>query len=149
MPSGYARGMEEDKLPEGIGPHEGRELELMLAGKKPLAMFNDDLPPDMEPSEIALDPYAKAGRFIKREIVINGFSKYPHNLRFYFYSLPGEAWRMDRLIEIERGFIEDKVRTTPELETEIGRLLGYDDPDIQVFVHRWFEPKGKGGSSSA
>lgn len=32
------------EIPEGIGPHEGKELELMLAGKKPLAMFSDVFP---------------------------------------------------------------------------------------------------------
>ena len=32
-------------LPEGIGPHEGRELELMQAGAKDLALFVE-LKPD-------------------------------------------------------------------------------------------------------
>ena len=126
------------EIPEGIGPHEGRELELMLAGKKPLAMFNDDLPPDMEPPEVAFDPYVEEGRFVKAEVVLP-LSAFPGmELRYYFYALPGEEWRMERMIEIERGFHEQKLPTTRELETEIGRLLGYDDADIQVFVERWF-----------
>ena len=57
----------DNDLPPGSGPHEGRELELMLAGAKPLAMFNDDLPEGMEPPEIAFDPYVAEGRFVKAE----------------------------------------------------------------------------------
>jgi len=32
---------DEIDLPPGIGPHNDRELELMLAGTKPMAMFSD------------------------------------------------------------------------------------------------------------
>ncbi len=128
-------------LPDGIGPHEGRELELMLSGEKPLAMFNDDLPDGMEPPEIAFDPYVVMGRFVKAEFVLPVPAFPDPGLRYYFYALPGEEWRVGRLIEIERGFFEDDVKTTPELETEIGRLLGYNEADIELFVHRWFAPK--------
>ena len=128
----------DDELPAGIGPHEGRELELMLAGEKPLAMFNDDLPEGMEPPEIAFDPYVTEGRFIKREIVIPLSNPKLPSMRYYFYALPGEEWRMERLIKLERAFFVERVPTTPELETEIGRLLGYDDADILVFLDRFF-----------
>jgi len=128
----------EDDIPEGIGPHEGRELALMLAGTKPLAKFNDDLPPEMEPPELSFDPHVDAGRFIKGEIVLP-FRRLPGGtLRYYFYALPGEAWRMARMIEIMRALFIDRVPTTPELETEMGRLLGYDEADIKVFVDRFF-----------
>lgn len=127
-----------DDLPDGIGPHEGRELELMLAGKKPLAMFNDDLPFGMEPPEVAFDPYVKTGRFVKGEYVIRSETGATAGLRCYFFALPGEEWRIARMIEIGRLLFEEKQPTTPELETEIGQLLGYDDADIQTFVVRWF-----------
>ena len=127
-----------DELPAGIGPHEGRELELMLAGKKPLAMFNDDLPEGMEPPEIAFDPYVVEGRFSKGEIYVPAPEFGNGRLRYYLYALPGEAWRMGRLIDIQRGFFEDRVKTTPDLETEVGRLLGYAEADINLFVTRWF-----------
>jgi len=35
--------MSEEENPN-IGPHDDRELELMLAGRKPLAMFTEVLP---------------------------------------------------------------------------------------------------------
>lgn len=126
-------------LAVGIGPHEGRELELMLAGKKPLAMFHDDIPDDMEPPEVSFDFYVKKGRLVKQEIVLPISPQTESTLRYYFFSLPGEEWRMARLIEIQRGFFEDGVQTTPELEIEIGRLLGYDDTDVQAFIGTFFD----------
>jgi hypothetical protein len=131
-------GADNGDIPDGIGPHEGRELELMLAGAKPLAMFNDDLPPGMEPPEIAFDPYVAEGPFVKQEYVNASQTGATAGLRFYFYALPNEQWRIDRMIEIKRALFEQKVPTTPELETEIGRLLGYDDRDVQIFVERLF-----------
>ncbi len=134
---GYIVSMDED-FSDGIGPHEGRELELMQAGKKPLAMFHDDLPEGMELPEDSFDPYVDDGKFVKNEIFVPCPAAKQARLRYYFYTLPGEEWRTKRLIEIQRGFFEDSVRTTPELETEIGRLLGYDEADIQIFLERWF-----------
>ena len=128
----------DDPLPPGIGPHEGRELELMLSGKKPLAMFNDDLPEEMEPPEISFDPYVVEGRFVKAEKFVPEPAFKNGRLRYYYYALPGEEWRIVRIIEIKRGHFERRERTTPELETETGRLLGYDDADIAVFVDRFF-----------
>lgn len=131
----------DEELPAGIGPHEGRELELMLAGEKPLAMFNDDLPTDMEPPEIAFDPYVAEGRFVKAEIAFSCSIPNLPLLRYYFYALPGEEWRIARLIELERRIFEHRLPTTRELETEIGRLLGYDDADILVFLDHFFSGK--------
>lgn len=123
-----------DELPAGIGPHEGRELELMLAGKKPLAMFNDDLPEGMEPPEIAFDAYVAEGRFVKAEIIFPVDAFPDTGLRYYFYALPREEWRMVRMIEILRGIFVDRVPSTDELEIETGRLLGYAETDISAFL---------------
>ena len=132
--------MDED-IPKGIGPHgKGRELDLMLAGEKPLAMFNDDIPADMDAPEIAFAPYVDQGRFVKREITVPCSLPTRTSLRYYFYALPGEEWRMERMIKIQKDFFERNAQTTQEREKEIGRLLGYEDKDIQVFIKRWFAP---------
>lgn len=138
--SDYGSFMDQE-LPKGIGPHEGRELELMLAGKKPLAMFNDDWPKEMEPPEIVFDPYVALGRFVKHETFVPSTAYKGGQLRYYYYALPGEEWRIDRMIEIQRRITELCLPTTPELETETGQLLGYDEADIEVFVNRWFSPE--------
>jgi hypothetical protein len=128
----------ESGLPPGIGPHEGRELELMLAGKKSLAMFNDDWPEEMEPPESVFDPYVAAGRFVKNETFVPLPAFRDGLLRYYFYALPGEEWRIDRMIEILKKIFVEHFPTTPELETETGRLLGYDDADISLFLEHFF-----------
>ena len=119
---------------KGIGPHEGRELELMLAGKKPAAMFNEDLPEGFTMPDVLFAPYVESGRVITKEIMIS-FSKHPQlALRYFFFAIPGEEWRMDRLIEIHRLIHEQGSPTTRELETEIGQLLGYQGRDIQAYL---------------
>src|SRR5690606_29233921 len=55
--------------PEGVGPHEDRELELMLAGTKPLAMFGDAVGSAQEAPEDAFAPYVADGAIIRREAV--------------------------------------------------------------------------------
>ncbi|MEK9672632.1 MAG: hypothetical protein VW268_09025 [Rhodospirillaceae bacterium] len=125
-----------DDLPPGIGPHEGRELELMLSGRKPLAMFNDDWPDDLESPEAVFAPCVSDGLFIKVEITVASPSGNGRKLRIYLFALPGEELKLRRIIEIQRGFFVENVKTTPELEAEIGRLLGYGEKDIQVFVSR-------------
>lgn len=115
----------------------------MLAGKKPLAMFNDDLPEGMEPPETAFDPYVAKGRFLKDQVMVPASAFKGGYLRYYFYALPDEEWRIERIIEIQRGFFEDNVKTTPALEIEIGQLLGYDETDIQIFVSRFFSAEKK------
>ncbi len=130
----------DDELPPGIGPHEFRELELMLAGEKPLAMFNDDWPEDMEPPEVAFEPYVAEGKFVKAEVVLPVAAFPDTGLRYYFYALPGDEWRMERMIKILRGIFEHHLPTTREQEIETGRLLGYEEADIKLFVDRWFGP---------
>jgi len=54
-------------IPNGVGPHEFRELELMLAGIKPLAMFFDVIPPTIELPEAEFEPSLKSGQIILRD----------------------------------------------------------------------------------
>lgn len=110
----------------------------MLAGKKLLAMFNDDIPEGMEPPEVVFDPHAAEGRFVKREAILPVAAFKPAGPRYYLCALPGEEWRMERLIDLQRGFFEHRLPTTRALETEIGQLLGYDEFDIRALMNRWF-----------
>ena len=84
-----------------IGPHEGREIELMLAGEKPLALFScfvDDV--GIIPSE-QFDGYVANGRLIKREWDVKmpteeGMPPFRHVL----LALPNEAWRLGDAYDI-------------------------------------------------
>ena len=127
-----------DDIPPGIGPHEGRELELMLAGEKPVAMFNDDIPEGLEHPENLFSPYVKKGQFISREVMIRFVKLDLLKLRYIFFASPNEGWRIERLITIHQEIHEKGTPTTCELEREIGQLLGYSESDIQVYLNRNF-----------
>ena len=70
-----------------IGPHEGKELQLMLAGTKKLAMFYDmagqDTPEDIIP-EKAFENHVKNGRFIRIEQIIKSTKTGDHRIVFSF-----------------------------------------------------------------
>lgn len=134
---------DEQKIPPEIGPHEGRELELMLAGEKPVAMFSDVIPPSFDFPEELFAPYIQNAQLVRRDVVIFTSNSNAPNIRYLFYALLGEEWRMDRLAEIHRALHQYNEPTTRELETEIGQLLGYRDRDIQVFIDRFFAPMNR------
>src|SRR5438128_1255759 len=88
---------------DGTAPHEGRELELMLAGRKPLAMFVEIVPyesgiiPDEE-----FAPHVAAGRIVMREVFKTDLrlpaSVRDGRVRHVLYALPNEAWRIDAML---------------------------------------------------
>src|SRR5262245_49363302 len=91
----------------GIGPHEDRELALMLAGEKPLAMFSEIVPIEagLVPDE-AFEPHVAAGQIIKREVYEAVLPLTVHHpdarLRRVLYALPDEAWRIEAMLLVCR-----------------------------------------------
>ena len=121
-----------------IGPHEGRELELMLQGCKPLSVFVVESPdPDwVEFPEDEFDSEVSLGRLIKfeRSRKTETPAGTPIEIRIVYYSVPQEKWRIPAII-----FIEDLYTTLgpgyrPDLERVIGNLLGYDSHAIEFFI---------------
>jgi hypothetical protein len=85
-------------LSQKNGPHEGRELELMLGGSKPLSMFVEPVPADVESfPEAQFDRFADEGRLIK--FVSVELCPLPSGendrLRRVFDALPNETWRIN------------------------------------------------------
>lgn len=116
-------------LPVGIGPHEGRELELMLAGKKPCAFFHDALPENGQISEQiilerAFAPYVAGGKFLRFS---KETSKNNQLIRYVCFTLPAEAWRADAIFWL-REYNDDAA------DRMIGRLLGYTEEQIDAFL---------------
>lgn len=121
-----------------IGPHNGRELELMLAGQKPAAMFSAEegmAPEDVGDADFA--PHVESGR-LKRFV----HSTDDGRCEMRVYVLPTEEWRAKLLIHIDK-YINDPVFrqtfTTDDLFRLDGALLGYDKDDIEFFVARSHE----------
>lgn len=123
--------IDEPDLPPGVGPHEGRELELMLAGQKPLAMFYDVIPASFDLPEADFAPHVASGRIVMREEIYTSV-RTGDTSRYLYYALPSEAWRMNAMHRLQFAFHAGQ-RTTEAVEIEIGRLLGYADADIQMF----------------
>jgi hypothetical protein len=122
------------------GPHEQRELELMLAGEKPLAMFTEVWP--VESGFIPEDdfrPHVHAGRMIMREAFepAPAIGNRPENLkiRCVLYALPNEAWRIDAMLLL-RSIYARQGGWDEGLERMIGSLLGYSQADIDTFIER-------------
>lgn len=133
---------ERPSLPEGVGPHEERELELMLGGKKPLAMFYEAvvLPvSDFYPEEEFM-PHVEAKRLIRRDEIYQ-----PHNhpiaAQYVYYALPGEEWRIDEMHALQLRSHADGP-WTEEDEQRTGFLLGYSPDEIQAWLN-WVRGKIK------
>jgi len=119
-----------------IGPHDGQELELMLAGEKPLAYFYAFLnEPHLIPTE-AFEPYVRQGLFRKYE---NVFPARSHELpaasyRIVLYALADEEGRLSEAREILEPFWMGKKKHTLEDDVQLGRLLGYREEVINYFL---------------
>jgi hypothetical protein len=123
----------EREAPPGVGPHELRELELMLAGTKPAAMFGEAVQfRDIIPED-DFAPHVAAGRILKREYYWDDAN---HTFVEIYYALPGEEWRIDALHELHL-VVQNKLRPwTAADERETGRLLGYTDAEVDAFL-KW------------
>lgn len=127
------RVTDDEAAPAGVGPHEGHELELMLAGKKPLAMFGDAPGSGYEIPEADFAPYVAAGRLVRREVTYRPPEPGVPG-RFVYFACAGEEWRIETLHRINERLFVQLEPTSPEIEREIGRLLGYADTDIDQYL---------------
>ncbi len=130
-----------DDPPDGIGPHEFRELELMLSGAKPMAMFCDTVPASYETPEAEFAPHLESGALVMREDVYeNPVAEFP--TRFVYYALPGEEWRIDAVCRINEAIFTGRRNATEQDDRETGRLLGYDEEDIRRYLAWTKIPRG-------
>jgi hypothetical protein len=121
-----------------IAPHEGRELKLMLAGEKPMAAFGDVVPlsglilEGIIP-ENAFAPYVVQGRFLR-------FSQETKSVkdgkitRHVCFTQPNESWRAHAFLWLRKNMHEGLIPNDASCDIMIGRLLGYQESDIQEFI---------------
>lgn len=126
-------------LLDGIGPHEGRELALMLAGTKPLAMFVDVVPSRFVFPDDDFEPYVAAGCLIKRDF-LSQTSDGRHQVRHLFFALPGEEWRITEAYAVSVNEAEPGSEKALADIRRLGQLLGYSDHNIQRFLS-WLAAK--------
>ena len=122
-----------------IGPHEGQELDLMLAGLKHLSMFHDDItndqftPEDIIP-EKKFEPYVESKTFLRFEKTLITHDK--THLKYVCFTHPDHTWRANAFFWIKEMVIQNSEKTDAAYELFIGRLLGYQDNDIHNFIEQ-------------
>jgi hypothetical protein len=129
--------------------HTNRELELMLAGKKPLAFFCDEIdfyPDDEIFPEQKFQPFVETGRFVRGAFLIEGefIEKLGRNAQwqFVFFALAEEAWRIPAMIQL----IQIRSRTprmwqSEGLERYESSLLGYTSEEIDAWCDHRFRSR--------
>jgi hypothetical protein len=128
--------------------HTGRELELMLAGKKPLAMFYADirwLPNEEIIPEERFARHVNTGEFVRGETEIPGpyhpVWKRDIRTKFVFYALKDEAWRIPAMILAIN--VQGKVSgpgPNEALDRITGALLGYSDEEVDAYCAQYQRP---------
>jgi hypothetical protein len=125
--------------PKFLGPHDNCELELMLAGKKPLSMFVEPIEGQCQSfPEERFDQLVSQGRLVK---LVQFESKTLSSgkvgqFRRILYARPEEEWRMKAICLVHDLYFSLTPGWRPDLDRMIGLLLGYDRDDIEQFVDR-------------
>jgi hypothetical protein len=100
------------------GPHQNKELNMMLAGVKPAALI------DVDEYDLLWKPYVDQGKFIARKFTnIAGWDN-------YIVALPGEEQRIDRMIKM----LTDTGPASDVYHVKLGRMLGYTKDQIRKFI---------------
>lgn len=120
-------------VPPVIGPHNGRELEMMLRGDKPMALFAAE--PGMDAEDVGdshFKPFIDEGRILKFTHTDPETSVEERR-----YCLPTEEWRckLSLLISLMcRSGEAFDVFTSNDLARLEGALLGYPKESVEAFV---------------
>lgn len=113
--------------------HTGRELELMLAGRKPLALFYDDADDPLGAiPEAQFEPHVAAGAFVKGELVqelADPELGRPGRVRYVLYALAAEHWRVPAALLAIRTRLQVNALADEGLERLLCALLGYSEDE--------------------
>lgn len=118
-----------------IGPHNGRELDLMLAGEKPFALFSAE--PGMMPDQVGDADFAS---YVERGEILRFIHIDPTTgIESRRYCLPTEEWRAKLSELIWRMCLDGTAReifSSSDLHRLEGALLGYSKESVEAFVAR-------------
>lgn len=106
------------------GPHEGRELPMMLSGKKPAALVVHDV------YHSKFKEHVDSGKFISKPIHAFGHPAGPQHLvkPDYLVGLKGEEYRVNKL--------HAEFSKPGRDHGKIGRLLGYTKDHIRTWINK-------------
>ncbi|MGR3807076.1 hemocin immunity protein [Pasteurella testudinis] len=108
-----------------IGPHEGKELELMLNHQKKLALFytDSDIPHEFL-------PYIENNTFSVKEISLKNKNN-GMNMTYFIIFRAESSTEAEYLASLLAQSFE---RFIPSLEREIGLALGYTEEDTALYI---------------
>lgn len=118
--------------------HDGRELALMLAGRKPLAVFSDAILLDEEPAKSEFDDYVQDGRIVKRvqehrwQKPQEQGGKLVVGTKRTLFALKAESWRIPAYLLLREA--SEDVPWNEGLEAVSCRLLGYTREETEVWL---------------
>ena len=126
--------------------HTGRELELMLSGKKPLSMFYGEvgeLPNEELIPESRFSPFVERGEFVRGEMALE-LAFHPRwkrnvQVKYVFFALKDQAWRIPAIALVLRNSLKI---AKPDETTErlLSALLGYSEAEIDAQCAKLFRP---------
>ncbi|MEO4209555.1 hemin receptor [Acinetobacter pittii] len=111
---------------EKLGPHEESELELLLSGEKPIALFYDLLPTEF------LEHFEQ-GTLSMLSKDIETSSPLPFSIMLIYKNAP-LADLNELVLCIEKSLKETQLEDRLELDRRIGQLLGYSEQDIEFYI---------------
>jgi hypothetical protein len=113
-------GLEQDEIDHSterlIGPHEGRELELMLSGRKPIALFYAVESETWALPEDQFDRHVAMGKIVKADFLFKPISSAAPVVKCVLYALPSETARVADAVEILSTVFEDLTAPTADRE---------------------------------
>lgn len=123
--------------------HDGKELDLMLSGQKPLSLFYDNPDNSLKRSvsaEEIFDRYVDSGVFTKGELTLSG-SIDPRTgrdakIRFIIYAAKGDEWRIPAMILVLQTMQCTTIKPDEGLNRLIGSLLGYTDDQNNEYISK-------------
>jgi len=124
--------------------HTGRELELMLEGKKPLAWFTFSEDYDAEllrEHQRTFEPHVRVGRIVEccyvEEVAFDPRIGRQLRMRTLLYALPGEEWRipaMRLVLATNSSLTRSGLGPNEAIDRIIGALLGYSDAETKAYA---------------
>lgn len=122
--------------------HTNRELELMLNGMKPLAVFTHECVEGFEKSDALnnqdFDVYVASGAISEHKRSFR--DRRPEggsiDIDYYFYTLKGEEWRVEAYVMLLEALHQGN--WCSHLEWLQGKLLGYTDEQNRYHLARQF-----------
>jgi hypothetical protein len=108
----------------GYRLHDGREVKMMLAGEKPFGFVM--IPAHAEdPRPAIFERLAREGRIRLKVVEIRG-------TRTFLLASSGEEWRWQAFLLLHD--VASREGWTPAIERYLGRLLGYSDQEIDIYL---------------